>query len=888
MSAVSFQEFCTANLRPLKRGFEIDWKTGDIPADFRRGSCSNRRGRVNLNVQRPLRQFQQQAAHPRYLADSGLLHTRQPLLIIQDSMKKAVHFAAAEEARFRPDIEGLRALAVVSVIINHFSAGLLPGGYLGVDIFFVISGYVISQSLMHQRADRISQFIIGFYVRRIKRLFPALVTVVVVTGLLICMVSYRPKDSLRTGIASLFGMSNLYLMRQATDYFAPSSELNAFTQTWSLGVEEQFYVLYPILLYFGMISTHGRTLRRFLIIVSLLFASSIAVFVVYNLENPTVAYYFMLARFWEIAVGCLAYFARYYDLVPAPVHRWLGRVTLVLFNGIIATLFVSSANVIWMTMAAVGLTGLVLISIVRNSKLYSLLSLQPITYVGKLSYSLYLWHWSILCLSRYTTGISWKTAPFQITLMMICSYLSYFYVENPIRNSQRIPSRFTTILAGVGVSCLAAGLCLVFLNNSRHLFLSAGNLVMPPAFLPVDGRSLPYDPTCVVDADRPLTADKLDKCTIKPKDGRSATIWTLGDSHAGHLQGLLYAVHEQTGVGIFLIETPGRVFPSEVQFAPAEVIYRYVADHLKSGDILLLSRLYLDRINRQPFSDLDTWAKDVAELSESLRTRGVQIVVVGPPPMFGFDDISKCIASYYVFSTCDIDRQSLVDSVNDVYAVLNRQFVGKENVIVFRSFDILCPSMQSTCSPIRNATALFRDKDHLNSVGSAMLAPYFIRFLSLPVSTATQKPGREENYGWRAAPWNGDRIVVASGQSDDRLILVSGFHALETWGCWTDGTRAEVAVDLGADAARRHRLTLSLTALIKKGPQRITASINGDVRCAQIVTQSGPTTLSCELPEGAKGPTKIEISTSYASSPRDWGENDSRDLGVGLRSIELD
>ena len=140
----------------------------------------------------------------------------------QDSLKYASPLSVNGAASgFRPDVEGLRALAVVSVIIYHFSTAVLPGGYLGVDIFFVISGYVITQSLMNHRADGVRQFIIGFYVRRIKRLLPALITVVVVTSLLICMVNYQPEVSIQTGISALFGLSNLYLMSSGQRLLCP-------------------------------------------------------------------------------------------------------------------------------------------------------------------------------------------------------------------------------------------------------------------------------------------------------------------------------------------------------------------------------------------------------------------------------------------------------------------------------------------------------------------------------------------------------------------------------------------------------------------------------------------------------------------------------------------
>ena len=137
----------------------------------------------------------------------------------------------------------------------------------------------------------------------------------------------------------------------------------------------------------------------------------------------------------------------------------------------------------------------------------------------------------------------------------------------------------------------------------------------------------------------------------------------------------------------------------------------------------------------------------------------------------------------------------------------------------------------------------------------------------------------------KAAPWNGENISFGAGPNDERLVRIAGFHTPESWGCWTDGTLAEAFVNIGDGAARSHRLTMAITMLVKKGPQRVAVAINGDERCSQTLTESGDTSLSCDLPDGMKGPTKIEVSTSYASSPKDWGEDDLRSLGVGLRSM---
>ena len=148
---------------------------------------------------------------------------------------------------YRPDIDGLRALAVIAVIINHFGGNGLTSGYLGVDIFFVISGYVISASLLRQPSGSLKDLLSGFYARRAKRILPALLLFAAIISLLACLVNPTPEDSINTGLFAVFGASNAYLNQQTADYFAASTQLNVFTHTWSLGVEEQFYLIYPII-----------------------------------------------------------------------------------------------------------------------------------------------------------------------------------------------------------------------------------------------------------------------------------------------------------------------------------------------------------------------------------------------------------------------------------------------------------------------------------------------------------------------------------------------------------------------------------------------------------------------------------------------------------------
>jgi len=149
-------------------------------------------------------------------------------------------------------IDGLRAIAVMAVILHHFYPDALPSGFLGVDAFFVVSGYVIALHLRSMSTDNGTswgEYLLGFYARRMKRLLPGLLFCVVITCMLLPLLTSKPSmDVLNTGTAALIGASNLLLLANTADYFSLETQLNPFTQTWSLGVEEQFYVLFPCIL----------------------------------------------------------------------------------------------------------------------------------------------------------------------------------------------------------------------------------------------------------------------------------------------------------------------------------------------------------------------------------------------------------------------------------------------------------------------------------------------------------------------------------------------------------------------------------------------------------------------------------------------------------------
>jgi peptidoglycan/LPS O-acetylase OafA/YrhL len=363
--------------------------------------------------------------------------------------------------QYRQEIDGLRAIAVSAVILNHIEGDLLPSGFLGVDIFFVISGYVITASLQRTEVGSLKDFLLNFYSRRIKRLVPALVVFVALTSVVLSLFDPAPQTQLKTGLLSLFGLSNLYLIMIKADYFGDSVILNSFTPTWSLGVEEQFYLVFPILVWLLHAKDQSRDSTRLATLLAVLAIVSLAFFVGLYESRPDVVYYSMPTRFWELAVGALTFFAADRCNIGW-ADRWCGVTSTIAFFGIAVVLCLPENLIVLNAILIVLLCALLIFFAKPNTLPHKILSTKLIVYIGLISYSLYLWHWPVLTVSRWTIGVTWYTVPFQLTLMLILASVSYRYLERPLRRISWSASRVITIGYGVA-SSVAVGMFTILL-----------------------------------------------------------------------------------------------------------------------------------------------------------------------------------------------------------------------------------------------------------------------------------------------------------------------------------------------------------------------------------------------------------------------------------------
>jgi len=630
---------------------------------------------------------------------------------------------------YRADIDGLRAVAVLAVIASHLPEKFLPSGFLGVDVFFAISGFVVTGSLMGQRRKELGQLYIGFLARRIKRLMPALTLCVATTGFVVLATDPFPRASTETGLAALFGFANIVLFFFELDYFSPSSIFNAFTHTWSLGVEEQFYVVFPMFVWLFYFRSHRDSFKPLAIATILGGIASVAMFVLLYGDHQAAAFFLMPARLWELGVGALLYIGTRHTYSPR-LRDALRRLAPFALAGLVACFFTPEEHAMPTTIVAVGLTGL-LLATDGHTQAGRVLKLAPVTYVGRISYSLYLWHWPIIALGPIVLSTSWRSSALYVVVMSIAAVMSFHFIEKPLRYKTWTSHRARDIGVGLGANVVLAMALLFTMADANDTSDAAVAVVHPPPYLPVipEGRS--HVLTCALDGgSRVFKPDTVSNCTAPPRDGSNMpTIWAMGDSHSGHLQGMLYELHDKLGVGVHLVETPGwsYPFPAGREFEPRKQVINEIYPMFRPGDIVLVARIYMTRSLPHGIEELRPWLYNTGRLAADLADRGVNLVVTGPPPIFPFDDIRECKLEER--SACRLERESFAPIANRVLDSLASLENDHENVAVFNIFDAVCPAGDRHCYADNGNSFLYRDKDHFNSLGSSLLAGPFVEML---------------------------------------------------------------------------------------------------------------------------------------------------------------
>jgi peptidoglycan/LPS O-acetylase OafA/YrhL len=363
---------------------------------------------------------------------------------------------APDDRRFRPDVEGLRAVAVLLVVFYHANVPKVTGGFVGVDVFFVISGFVITGLLLREHRSTGRTSILNFYARRFRRILPAatLVILVVVAASYLAL-GYVSGDTIADdGRWAAVFLSNFHFEAVGTNYFTAKLPPSPLQNFWSLSVEEQFYVVYPTL-FLVVARLKGRlSLQvKMAIVLVMVIVASYWLSVVQTASQPTAAYFSPFTRAWELALGALVAVATpWLKRIPAPgaaLLTWAGlaAIAVATFTFTAETPYPGSLVAIPVLGAALVIAGGVAAPHLGAEQL---LKLRAFQWFGKRSYSLYLWHWPILIIAAEQadkTSLSLGDNLALILLAIVVSMASYRLVENPIRH-WKLPSG-TTVAAGI-------------------------------------------------------------------------------------------------------------------------------------------------------------------------------------------------------------------------------------------------------------------------------------------------------------------------------------------------------------------------------------------------------------------------------------------------------
>jgi peptidoglycan/LPS O-acetylase OafA/YrhL len=348
---------------------------------------------------------------------------------------------------YRRDIDGLRALSVIAVILYHYQIGPISGGFIGVDIFFVISGYLITSIILKEINN--DQFSFSeFYARRIRRILPAALFITICT-LIAAYFILLPSTYIKLGDSATYavlGISNFYFLWN-TGYFDTRADFHPLLHTWSLSVEEQFYLIWPLLIIIATrIATKWRHFLPFLI--GLVFIISLIISQYTVTHEPKSAFYMLHSRAWELALGGAI------TLLPTIKQKTIGTVV-----STIGLLFIAwpifnldSDSAFPGTTALIPCLGAAFIILPKRNNLVStLLSTPLLVFVGKISFSLYLWHWPLLVMYRhYGTGHMPGNYDKALLLFasLLLSVLTWRYLEQTFRNMKQAPKRYTILSGG--------------------------------------------------------------------------------------------------------------------------------------------------------------------------------------------------------------------------------------------------------------------------------------------------------------------------------------------------------------------------------------------------------------------------------------------------------
>jgi peptidoglycan/LPS O-acetylase OafA/YrhL len=658
----------------------------------------------------------------------------------------------------RSDIQGLRALAILLVVIFH--AGLpLPGGFVGVDVFFVISGFVITRLLMTEleASQRIDFW--QFYQRRIHRLLPALAvtsTVVAFMAIFINPIGTQ-KTTAYTGIAASLFSANGYLYRAAPGYFSPGSEFNPMLHTWSLAVEEQFYFLFPLLMALAWAAFGRRAsllLRRNLVVIAILMLSTVSFALSYSMSSGNhaigrlgapmqFAFYAPVTRAWEFALGALLVFgSAWQSRISQPALLKISVVGLLILVG--SALFIDGSMRFPGVVALAPVVGIAMLIVGGNAGdhwVNRLLSTRPFVWVGDRSYGWYLWHWPFVVFAKAIFPDSPLAVVLASFLSLAPAWASYRFIETPLR-SRHQASRSATLK--IAIWCIAGPI------------LAFGLLILANKWILASKNALEIGEALQLHADtvrgceeiKPLAVDIKGDCRWHVPNSKGLVL-LLGDSNAGHITEPVVKASNAAGFDAIVATIPACPFIDHLSYSDGvanDRCHAFVQDSIRAieslrPNLVILATAsdgYIEaasttlRANpeaplaKTPAEKSQNWTQGLDSLLKRMN-RIAPVIVVHPVPRFHTWALTSC-AAYKVWlsplSCGGTTPRQEVDAWRQRTVQAEQKAVAMNPATTALDLtDALCPG--SVCSVNQSGVWVYRDGAHLSVPGALQLTEKF-------------------------------------------------------------------------------------------------------------------------------------------------------------------
>jgi hypothetical protein len=619
--------------------------------------------------------------------------------------------------RYRADIDGVRALAVFLVIAFHFFPEFLTGGYIGVDLFFVISGYLIT-NIIYSQIRQGNFTLLGFYGRRVQRIFPALLTVLVAVFILgwYLLLTDEYKDLGLHVFGGAFFVPNLIYLQQS-GYFDPLAESKPLLHLWSLGVEEQFYLVWPFIIF---ILFRCEKWVRPTVALSFLWLISLGINVWDVVHQSSSAYYAPWGRFWELcsggiiaiqtAPGPFAQWNRFTRLHSNQLRHGLSILGLIL---VLASAFVLNQRSAFPGFAAVPIilgTGMILLAGPQAVINRMVFSQRVIVFVGLISYPLYLWHWPLISFAHVVLGNELPVLT-RIGLLSVAVFLAvftYLMIESPLR---RTPPNQLKLAGLIGVCILLA---LVGLNTYKR-----NGLEFRRAAKGV-GTEFSFARTYIEPCE-PITGRKGDDWCHLSEAGNNPELLVIGDSHASAFSTVLSKLPHRGFVQLGRGECPGLIGygrPECLEIANAALTY---AKKQNIKTVVMVSRWpkYFDGFSRDGIRNSPSdFGHAVNSTINNYQSIGKNVVFVYTIPVGAQPRL--CVRRAAAPNQCDIPYFRAQELDGSYRTKMTHEYFRSLNTNVFDPWLSMCAD--DYCRVMSEGKILYLDEDHLSAWGGEFIA----------------------------------------------------------------------------------------------------------------------------------------------------------------------